>query len=398
MSYILWYHGGMDITAYWLNHKKRDAGEGKVYYFYPYTRCEKDDTPTLFIAGKHYIRIAVSEEEWARLRKLDDKEYNSERRAHNKRWTADIPRLRDEDGEEFDFWSDRAEDKRTHYIEDDICEESGRRALVRSFDKTDRCIYRLDRKNFTQQEIARRLHLDQATVSRRLEKIYMRLDFMRLFDGERSRQELAFEVAWEELLRTGHMRGDADVRAFAFFLRARGELLALLYKWFFTPGELLRYAVRYLMVGGTETKGEPLSRLSACGQAFFARQKFADEVEEKLCLRLLREVERRAATIPEPSGNAFHRYEEEIKELAHRRRLPYMFYFEEILMRKYELRRICKTLSYAKRIASRTRNAAQKVALRKEIAALEAERIALKRLLSRLAERYAVRYEERRGS
>ena len=63
----------MDITAYWLNHKRRDAGEGKVYYFYPYTRCEKDDTPTLFIAGKHYIRIAVSEEEWRRLRKLDDK-------------------------------------------------------------------------------------------------------------------------------------------------------------------------------------------------------------------------------------------------------------------------------------------------------------------------------------
>ena len=383
MSYILWYHGGMDITAYWLNHKRRDAGEGKVYYFYPYTRCEKDDTPTLFIAGKYYVRIAVSEEGWARLRKLDDKEYNSERRAHNKRWTADIPRLRDEDGEEIDFWSDRAEDRETHYIEGDICEEADRRALVRSFDKTDRRIYRLDRKDFTQQEIARRLHLDQATVSRRLEKIYVRLDLMRLHDGERSRQELAFEVAWEEFLRTGHMHGDADVRAFAFFLRARGELLALLYKWFFTPGELLRYTVRYLMMGGVETKEELLARLSSYGQAFFARQKFADEVEQLLCLRLLREVERRAVTIP---------------ELAHRRRLPYSFYFEEILMRKYELRQICKTLSYAKRIAARMRNATQKVALRKEIAALEAERVALQRLLSRLAERYAVRHEKRRES
>ena len=131
----------MDITAYWLNHKIRDAGEGKVYYLYPYTRCEADDTPTLFIGGKHYIRIAVSEEEWTRLRKLDDKEYNSERRAHNKRWTADIPRLRDEDGEEIDFWSDRAEDRETRYIEGDICEEIDRRALVRSFDKTDRRMY-----------------------------------------------------------------------------------------------------------------------------------------------------------------------------------------------------------------------------------------------------------------
>ena len=112
----------------------------------------------------------------------------------------------------------------------------------------------------------------------------------------------------------------------------------------------------------------------------------------------MREVERRAATIPEPSGNAFHRYEEEIKELAQRRRLSYTFYFEEILMRKYELRRICKTLSYAKRIAARMRNAAQKAALRREIAILDAERVALQRLLSRLAERYAVRHEDKKKS
>ena len=396
LSYILCYHGGMDITAYWLNHKKRDAGEGKVYYLYPYTRCEADDTPTLFIGGKHYIRIAVSEEEWTRLRKLDDKEYNSERRAHNKRWTADIPRLRDEDGEEIDFWSDRAEDRETRYIEGDICEESDRRAAVKCLSPLERRIYRADREGYTQSEIAKMVRVNQATVSRKLDKIYERMDAVRLYDGERSRQELAFEVAWEEFLRTGHMRGDADVRAFAFFLRAQGELLALLYKWFFTPGELLRYTVRYLMMGGEETKEELLVQLSGYGQAFFARQKFADEVEQLLCLRLLREAERRAVTIPEPSVNAFHRYEEEIKELAHRRRLPYSFYFEEILMRKYELRRICKTLSYAKRIAARMRNAAQKAALRREIATLEKESIALKRRLARLAERYALRHEERR--
>ena len=398
MSYILWYHGSMDITAYWLNHKKRDAGDGKVYYFYPYTRCEADDTPTLFIGGKHYVRIAVSEEEWARLRKLDDKEYNSERRAHNKRWTADIPRLRDEDGEEIDFWSDRAEDRETRYIEGDICEEADRRAAVKCLPPLERRIYRADRKGYTQSEIAKMVGVNQATVSRKLDKVYEHMDAVRLYDGERTKKELAFEIGWESFLRNRFMKNDADVRAFAFFLRAQGELLALLYKWFFTPGELLRYAVRYLMVGGTETKEELLLHLFSYGQAFFARQEFADEVEEKLCLRLLREVERRAVTIPEPSGNAFHRYEEEIKELAHRRRLSYTFYFEEILMRKYEFKRICKTLSYAKRIVSRTRNTAQKAALRREIAILEAERIALQRLLSRLAERYTVRHEERRES
>ena len=388
----------MDMTAYWLNFKKKRAGEGKYYYFYPYTRCEIDDTPTFIIGGKQYVRIEVSEAEREILREKDDEEYNDERSAHNKRWTADIPRLQNEDGEEIDFWSDRAEDKRTHYIEDDICEEMDRRAAVKCLSPLERRIYRADREGYTQSEIAKMVGVNQATVSRKLDKIYERMDAVRLYDGERTKKELAFEIGWESFLRNRFMKNDADVRAFAFFLRAQGELLALLYKWFFTPGELLRYTVRYLMTGGSETKEELLAQLSGYGQAFFARRKFADEVEQRLCLRLLREVERRAVTISEPSGNAFHRYEEEIKELAHRRRLPYGFYFEEILMRKYELRQICKTLSYAKRIATRMRNAAQKAALRREIATLEKESIALKRLLARLAERYAVRHEERKKS
>ena len=388
----------MDMTAYWLNFKKKRAGEGKYYYFYPYTRCEIDDTPTYIIGGKQYVRIEVSEAEREILREKDDEEYNDERSAHNKRWTADIPWLQNEDGEEFDFWSDRAEDKRTHYIEDDICEEMDRRAAVKCLSPLERRIYRADREGYTQSEIAKMVGVNQATVSRKLDKIYERMDAVRLYDGERTKKELAFEIGWESFLRNRFMKNDADVRAFAFFLRAQGELLALLYKWFFTPGELLRYTVRYLMTGGSETKEELLAQLSGYGQAFFARRKFADEVEQRLCLRLLREVERRAVTISEPSGNAFHRYEEEIKELAHRRRLPYGFYFEEILMRKYELRQICKTLSYAKRIAARMRNAAQKAALRREIAVLEKESIALKRLLARLAERYAVRHEERKKS
>lgn len=47
----------MDMTAYWLNHKKKRAVDGKYCYFYPYTRCEIDDTPTFFIDGKQYVLI-----------------------------------------------------------------------------------------------------------------------------------------------------------------------------------------------------------------------------------------------------------------------------------------------------------------------------------------------------
>ena len=126
------------MTAYWLNHKKKWAVDGKYCYFYPYTRCEIDDTPTFFIDGKQYVLIEVSEAEYMALRELDDEEYNDERSVHNKRWTADIPRLADEGGDAVDFWTDRAEDKRTHDIEGDICEEMDRRAAVRSLPPMER--------------------------------------------------------------------------------------------------------------------------------------------------------------------------------------------------------------------------------------------------------------------
>ena len=372
MSCFIVYNDSMDMTAYWLNFKKKRAGEGKYYYFYPYTRCEIDDTPTYIIGGKQYVRIEVSEAEREVLRKKDDEEYNDERSAHNKRWTADIPWLQNEDGEEIDFWSDLAEDRETRYIEGDLCEEIDRRALVRSFDKTDRCIYRLDRKDFTQQEIARRLHLDQATVSRRLEKIYMRLDLMRLHDGERSQKELAFEAAWEEFLRTGHMRGDADVRAFALQLLVGELFLSTLHKWYYSPRELLHYSIRYLMVGGKETREELLAQVSEPAKEFFF-QRFQKEPNwmQMLCLRIIRELERRVAMMPEPSGNVFHGMEQAIEELAHRRKMTYDFYLDEILQRKYRFRCNRRMLAYARRIVSKTRDITIKVAMRQEIASLE---------------------------
>ena len=372
MSYILWYHGGMDITAYWLNHKKRDAGEGKVYYFYPYTRCEADDTPTFFIAGKHYVRIAVSEEEWRRLRKLDDKEYNSERRAHNKRWTADIPRLQNEDGEEFDFWSDRAEDKRTHYIEDDICEEMDRRAAVKCLSPLERRIYREDREGYTQSEIAKMVRVNQATVSRKLDKIYERMDAVRLYDGDRSWKELAFEIGWESFLRNRFMKNDADVRAFALQLLVGELFLSTLHKWYYSPRELLRYSIRYLMVGGKETREELLAQVSEPAKEFFF-QRFQKEPNwmQILCLRIIRELERRVAMMPEPSGNVFHGMEQAIEELAHRRKMTYDFYLDEILQRKYRFRCNRRMLAYARRIISKTRDITIKVAMRQEIASLE---------------------------
>ena len=379
---MLCYNAGMDMTAYWLNFKKKQAGEGKYYYFYPYTRCEIDDTPTFFIDGKQYVRIEVSEEMYAALREMDDEEYNDERSAHNKRWTADVPRLANEDGDMVDFWTDRAEDKRTHDIADDICEEMDRRAAVRSLPPLERSIYHADRAGFTQCEIAKMVGVDQATVSRKLDRLYDRMNAVRLHDGTRTRRELAFEIGWESFLRNGNMKNDADLRAVIFQILVGEGFLETLHKLFCSPRELLRYSIRYLMVGGKETKEVLLEQISGTAREFY-RQNFAEEPNwlQMLCLRVLRELERRVLTMPEPSGNVFHGMERAVQELAERRWMTYDFYLDEVLSRKYELRRIRRICAFAKRIAAKTRRKDVRLSMRREIARMTEERFQIQQEL-----------------
>ncbi len=377
----------MDMTAYWLNFKKKRTGDGKYCYFYPYTRCEIDDTPTFFIDGKQYVRIEVSEAEYMALREMDDEEYNDERSVHNKRWTANVPRLANEDGDAIDFWTDRAEDKRTHYIEDDICEAMDRRVAEGALPPLERRIYHADRAGFTQSEIAKMVGVDQATVSRKSDRLYDRMNAVRLHDGERTRKELAFEIGWESFLRNGNMKNDADLRAVIFQLLCGEAFLETLQKWFCSPRELLRYSVRYLMVGGKETKEELLAEISDPAREFY-RQTFAEEPNwlQMLCLRVFRELERRVLTMPEPSGNVFHGMEQAVQELAERRRMTYDFYLDEILSRKYELRRIRQICAFAKRIAAKTRKSEVRLTMRREIAQMAQERLKIQQELKGVIE------------
>ena len=293
-----------------------------------------------------------------------------------------MPRLANEDGDMVDFWTDRAEDKRTHDIADDICEEMDRRAAVCSLPPLERSIYHADRAGFTQCEIAKMVGVDQATVSRKLDRLYDRMNAVRLHDGTRTRRELAFEIGWESFLRNGNMKNDADLRAVIFQILVGEGFLETLHKWFCSPRELLRYSIRYLMVGGKETKEGLLEQISGTAREFY-RQNFAEEPNwlQMLCLRVLRELERRVLTMPEPSGNVFHGMERAVQELAERRWMTYDFYLDEVLSRKYELRRIRRICAFAKRIAAKTRRKDVRLSMRREIARMTEERFQIQQEL-----------------
>ena len=78
---------------------------------------------------------------------------------------------------------------------------------------------------------------------------------------------------------------------------------------------------------------------------------------------------------PYPGG------EREGEELAEPRRMTYDFYLEEDLSRKYELRRIRRICTFAKRIAAKTRKKEVRLAMRREIAQMTEERFQIQQEL-----------------
>lgn len=143
------------------------------------------------------------------------------------------------------------------------------------------------------------------------------MNVVRLYDGERTKKELAFEVGWESFLRNRFMKNDADLWAVTFQILIGEKFLSTLHKWYYSPRELLRYSIRFLMIGGKETREELLAQVSDPAKEFFD-QRFKDEPKgmQMLCLRVILELERRVLVMPEPTGNVFHGMERAIEKLA----------------------------------------------------------------------------------
>ena len=66
----------MDKLAYHYNKKKLPAKtEGKYLYYYP---CDDMESATVYMGGRGFITIEVTEKEWEALIELDRIEYNNE--------------------------------------------------------------------------------------------------------------------------------------------------------------------------------------------------------------------------------------------------------------------------------------------------------------------------------
>lgn len=367
----------MDITAYKQNWKRKQTKDGKYLYYCRFSSYDIRPKKVYYLDGKSYIRMELPKEKFYALLEADKEEYNDERSYTNPDWRMKTPQIRDkETGEVLNFWSECAVDESTKYIEEDWCARIDKRAALKKLSPLERKAFCLIEEGFNQVEISELLGVNQSTVSRKLESAYRFMDHSRLDDG-RSKKDLKFEVAWEAFLRYHKTDNDEDMQLFIFTLLAGEDLLALMFKWFYTPKEFARYSIRYLMQH-KENSGEDINdyitKLSVYAHEIY-RRRFADKqaIYQWLYILMMTEIERRYLYFPEPKNDKFNGMETQIEKLAKRREISVTQYIE-LLHDKYEYRRRGYVLAYAKRFVAKTKDVHVKEQMKKEIALLIRQR------------------------
>ena len=155
----------MDKLAYHYNKKKIPGKtQGTFLYYYP---CDPSDTPNLYMGGKAYAVVEVTEREWQALRELDRLEYNNTHKYL--RHTTPIRHDVDEDmlpPKRLKKRLDRSEPF-TDIVHARLDEESALSALSR---RQRHIVFLYKRKDMSQAEIAKRLGVTQGYISSGLQK------------------------------------------------------------------------------------------------------------------------------------------------------------------------------------------------------------------------------------
>ena len=250
------------IPAYYFNRKKQtEPVDGKFTYCYP--------------SGNQIEKYKVPPEVYNELKANDKDEYEYDRSEHRHR--SNFPTYYNdyedfEDDAEYDPWWNYL-DKKSYTSEDEICERLDREAAIANHSEKDKAIYHLMlERDYSQEETAEILGVDQATVSRKLKEIKGVLERQHLTNGTNTKTDIDFYVAWKELCATGKTKNDDDV-ILEYILRTLTlEDLQLFVYWFYSLKELIRYMLKYLITREAHIEEDIqnfLSKASSKGKKHF---------------------------------------------------------------------------------------------------------------------------------
>ena len=301
------------IPAYYFNRKKQaEPVDGKFTYCYP--------------NGDKIEKYEVSPEVYNALKKRDKKEYKSDRKQFRHR--TNFPTYHNdyediEDDAEYDPWWNYP-DKKSYTSEDEICERLDREAAIASYHEKDKAIYHLMlERDYSQEDTAEILGIDQATVSRKLKELKVVLEKQLLTDGINTESDIEFNIAWKELCSTGKIQNGDDVILEYIFRTLTPKDLQLFLYWFYSLKELVRYALKYLITRETyidEDIQTFISKASLKGKEHFTKY-YGSQPPLLQCIyvNMLSEVWRRVKMFPGiPLGENYYKADIVLAKIAKR--------------------------------------------------------------------------------
>ena len=301
------------IPAYFYNRKKyKKAANGTYAYYYP-TR-------------NHLVKVEVSKRVRLALKIRDKKEYLNDRRQYRHR--TNFPTYYNdyediEDDAEYDPWWNYP-DKKSYTLEDEICERLDREAAIANYPEKDKKIYRLILElDYSQEDTAKILGIDQATVSRKLKELKDVLERQFLTNGNNTKADIDYYVAWKELCATGKTKNDDDLILEYIFQTLTQKDLQLFAYWFYSLRELIRYALKYLITREAhvdEDIQDFMNKASAKGKEHFEKY-YGNQPPLLQCVyvNMLLEVWRRAKMFRDvPLGKSYYKADIILAKIAKR--------------------------------------------------------------------------------
>lgn len=302
----------MDKLVYHYN-KKKPPGKthGTFLYYYP---SDPKDAPNLYMGGRAYAVIEVTEREWQALRELDRLEYNNTHKYL--RHTTPIRYRVDEDALSPKQQEKRL-DKSSPFSEAIYARIDEERALAALSKRQRHIVYLYKQRDMTQAKIAALLGVTQGYVSSVLKKAE---EVRRRYNSGDDR-ELIVRQYWEQFMQRGEMPQFTDV-LLEFILRVLLQDLALILPWFYSLGEFIRFLLKSYLFDNDKITEEIKSYLASADDE--ERTHFEEHYSEQtelvggIYVRLMREIDRRRETRLHNSDKLYDGIASAVKKVADR--------------------------------------------------------------------------------
>ena len=338
-----------DVTCYQENEEyylnrfpKRAKTEGMVYYF------QKIDGVI--------VKTEITVEQWKELYLFNKRLYRSNLKHYDDRYFARFPIYQDEYGDEADPMKYQA-DTESFYTEANACERLDLQNILMGLTEYQKDIYTLSYiQDFTQEEIAKTLNLEQYQVCRILKELDEIIYTAKLDDGTRDEITLKVDYAYDYYRRTGKLEHLENVAMEDFLSNLLPQEDERLRCWFYTESELYRYGIKFLLRYKLEDYStrnvytEMFSLKDLTARGYFMQFMTDLSIEYQwLYLHLQKEIEGRQELFKKPKERKHARFIKELKAIAKKANTTPMEYFEKTFLLYLESKCSKQNLAYAKK-------------------------------------------------